>query len=67
MKRITKTVRLGDVHAMMLARLAAIYGTEAAAMRIAIEQTYWRAREMLGDEYLAELGAETEREEQGDE
>jgi hypothetical protein len=65
MKRITKTVRLGDVHAMMLARLAAIYGTEAAAMRIAIEQTYWRAREMLGDEYLATLGAE--REEQGDE
>lgn len=67
MKRITKTVRLGDVHAMMLARLAAIYGTEAAAMRVAIEQTYWRAREMLGDEYLATLGAETEREEQGDE
>ncbi len=65
MKRITKTVRLGDVHAMMLARLAAIYGTEAVAMRIAIEQTYWRARDMLGDEYLETLGAE--REEQGDE
>ena len=65
MKRITKTVRLGDVHAMMLVRLAAIYGTEAAAMRVAIEQTYWRAREMLGDEYLATLGAE--RGEQGDE
>lgn len=46
---VMKNFRLSEPHLGMLSYLTTIYGTEAAVVRIAIEEMYKRKRALVGD------------------
>jgi hypothetical protein len=48
-KSQTKSIRLAEPHLTMLSKLAGVYGTEAAVIRIAIERMYEYAHNLAAD------------------